>query len=148
VVGYHYGAGNHSELKNLLRKGLTIIGVLSVALTAIAITLSGPLCGIFVGYDAALFDMTKWAFILYSVSFLFCGFNIFGSSFFTALYNGLISALISFLRTMVFQTACVLILPIFWELDGVWVSIIVAELLALVLTVICLIKNKDRYHYA
>lgn len=148
VVGYHYGAGNHSELKNLLRKGLTIIGVLSVALTAIAITLSGLLCGIFVGYDAALFDMTKWAFILYSVSFLFCGFNIFGSSFFTALNNGLISALISFLRTMVFQTACVLILPIFWELDGVWVSIIVAELLALVLTVICLIKNKDRYHYA
>ena len=148
AVGYHYGAGNHSELKNLLRKGLSLIGAMSLILTAMAIALAGPLSGIFVSYDPDLYDMTKWAFILYSISFLFCGFNIFGSSFFTALNNGLISALISFLRTLVFQTACVLILPLFWGLDGVWVSIIVAELLALILTVGCLVKYRERYHYA
>lgn len=147
VVGYHYGAGDHSELKNLRRKGLTIIGVLSLSMTVVAITLAGPLCGIFVSYDAPLYDMTKVALILSSVSFLFSGFNIFGSSFFTALNNGLISAVISFLRTLVFQTACVLILPIFWGLDGVWVSIIVAELLAFLLTIGCLVKYRSRYHY-
>lgn len=115
---------------------------------ALAIVFADALSGIFVGYDQALFEMTKRGFIISAVAFLICGINIFGSGFFTALNNGLISAVISFLRTVVFQVATVMILPIFWELDGVWWSMVVSEILAFAVTVFCLIKYKNRYHYA
>lgn len=147
VIGYHYGADHREELRGLLRRSLTIVAVLAVVLTAVGEALAGVLSGIFVSYDAELFEMTKRAFMIYGISFLLCGFNIFGSSFFTALNNGLISAVISFLRAMVFQVAAVMLLPLVLELDGIWLAIVVAELAALGLTAYCLVKYRKRYHY-
>lgn len=148
LIGYNHGADNREELKNLFRKSLWIIGVTALIMTGLAIFLAKPLAAIFVSYDRALMDMTVRGFIIYSLSFLLCGFNIFGSSMFTALNNGLISAAISFMRTLVCQIAAVLILPVFWGLDGIWLSIVAAELVALILTVICFIVFRKRYHYA
>lgn len=148
VIGYHYGADNRWELKSLFRKSLAIISGMALVLTALAEILAGVLSGIFVSYDPVLYEMTRRAFMIYSVSFLFCGFSIYGSSHFTALNNGLISAAISFLRTLVFQTAAVLILPGIFGLDGIWAAIVVAELISLILTVFCFVKFRKRYHYA
>ena len=148
VIGYHYGAQNHVELKGLLRKSLVILTGMSLGLTALAEGLAAPLSHIFVGHDPALFDMTREAFIICSLTFLLCGFSIFGSSFFTALNNGLVSAAISFLRTLVCQVAAVLIMPVFFGLDGIWWSVVVAELISAVLTAICIIIFRKRYHYA
>ncbi len=148
LVGYHHGADNRQELKNLFRKSLIIIGLLSLTMTAVALALSGVLANIFVGYDPALFAMTRRAFAIYSLSFLASGFSIYGSSHFTALNNGLISAAISFLRALVFQSAAVLLLPLGWGLDGIWFSILVAEAISAALTVVCFAVFRRRYHYA
>ena len=148
VVGYHYGAANYDELKNLLKKSITIVGIFGFVLTFSAIVLSSPLSKIFVGYDAELFEMTKHGFRLYSLSFLVSGFNVFGSAFFTALNDGVISAAISFLRTLLFQVVVVLILPIILGLNGIWLAVTVAELLTVIITVIFFVKNKNKYHYA
>ena len=148
IVGFHHGAQNHGELKNVLKKCLVLLGVFGLVLTILAELVSRPLAGIFVGYDPALHDMTTRGFRIYILSFLLCGFNIYGSSFFTALNNGLISALISFLRTLVFQIGAVLLLPVFFELDGIWWSVAAAELGSLALTVFFLMKYRRRYHYA
>lgn len=147
VIGYHYGAGNHKELRGLLQRSLVIIGICSVAMLVAGEALAWPLSRIFVGYDQGLLHMTLRGFVIYSFSFLFAGIGIFGSSFFTALNNGLISAVISFLRTLVFQVAAVLILPLFWKLDGIWISMVVAELLATVVTVLFLVGKRKQYHY-
>lgn len=147
VISYHYGAGNHSELKSLQRKSLVIIGAFSVAMLFAAELLARPLALIFVGYDQALLNLTLRGFAIYSFSFLFAGMAIYGSSFFTALNNGLISALISFLRTLVFQIAAVLIFPLIWGIDGIWVSIVAAELMAAVVTALFLLGMRKRYHY-
>lgn len=147
LIGFHYGADNRQELKNLFRKSVVVLTVLSVAMAVSAIVLASPLARIFVGYDPELTDMTARGFTIYSLSFLLCGFNIFGSSMFTALNNGLISAVISFLRTLVCQTAAVMILPMVFDLDGIWAAIVAAELTALVLTVFCIVKFRNRYHY-
>lgn len=148
LIGYNHGADNTPELRNLFRKSLVILGGFAAAMTVAAILLARPLSAIFVGYDAALQEMTVRGFVIYSLSFLVCGFNIFGSSMFTALNNGLVSAVISFLRTLVCQIAAVLILPIFLGLDGIWFSILAAELAALMLTGFCFVKFRGRYHYA
>ena len=148
LIGFNHGADNRPELKSLFRKSLVILGGFAAVMTAAAMILARPLSAIFVGYDQALLEMTVRGFIIYALSFLLCGFNIFGSSLFTALNNGLISAVISFVRTLVCQIAAVLILPIFWGLDGIWFSILVAELAALLLTVFCFVKFRGRYHYA
>ena len=148
LIGYHHGADNRPELKNLFRKSLMIIGVMSVAMTLVATVLSGTLAGIFVGYDAQLYAMTKRAFGIYALSFMASGISIYGSSHFTALNNGLISAAISFLRALVFQTAAVLLLPLVWGLDGIWFSILVAEGISALLTVGCFVAFRRRYHYA
>ena len=147
VVGYHYGAGNHEELKGLLKKSLVLIGIFSVGMVVLAEGLARPLALIFVGYDPELLDMTLRGFLVYSFSFLFAGLAIYGSSFFTALGNGLVSALISFLRTLVFQVAAVLIFPLIWGLDGIWFSIVAAELVAALVTVAFLIGKRKKYHY-
>lgn len=148
LIGYNHGANNQPELKNLFRKSLTVITSSAVAMTAAAMVLAKPLSAVFVSYDRALMDMTVRGFMIYSLSFLLCGFNIFGSSMFTALNNGLISAVISFLRTLVCQIAAVMILPLFFGLDGIWASIVAAELAALALTAFCFVKYRKRYHYA
>lgn len=147
IIGFQYGAGNHKELKSLLKKSAWIIGILSVVLMGLAELLAPTLSHIFVGYDSGLLALTLRAFRIYSVMFLFCGFNVFGSSFFTALNNGLVSAIISFLRTLVFQIGCVLILPILLDIDGIWLSVVIAELLSLLVTVFCIFRYRNRYHY-
>lgn len=147
IFGYNHGADNRPELQNMFRKSLSIIGMFAVLMTAAALALARPLSGIFVGYDAALMEMTARGFTIYSLSFLVCGFNIFGSSLFTALNNGLISALISFLRTLVCQITAVMLLPLVWGLDGIWGSILAAEAVAVLLTAFCILKFKNRYHY-
>lgn len=147
VISYHYGAQNHAELKGLLRKSLTLIGVFSICMFAASRLLSRPLSALFVGYDAGLFAMTVHAFAVFSFSFLLAGFAIFGSAFFTALNDGPVSAAISFLRTCLFQTAAVFILPAFLGLDGVWISVIVAEALALTVTLLFLRGKQRLYGY-
>ena len=147
VIGYHYGAGNHGELKGLLRKSLILVGTFSVGMVVLGEVLARPLSMIFVGYDQGLLELTLRGFLVYSFSFLFAGLAIYGSSFFTALGNGLVSALISFLRTLVFQMAAVLLLPLIWGIDGIWVSIVAAELMAAVVTILFLVGMKGKYHY-
>lgn len=147
VVSFHFGAGNHSELQSLLKKSTRIVGSLSIILTVLALTLANPLAKMFVGYDAELLAITSHAFKLFSFSFLLAGFNIFASSFFTALNNGVISAAISFLRTLIFQTSSVLILPLILGVDGLWGANVAAEIFAFVISLAFLIANRKRYHY-
>jgi len=147
IVGFHYGAQNHEELKNLLRISVRLMVSGGVVLTALAFVLASPLAKLFVGYDEGLYALTCHAFRLFSFAFLFAGFNIFASSFFTALNNGLISAVISFLRTLVFQTSSVLLLPLLFDVDGIWYAISVAEICATILSLIFLFAKKNKYHY-
>lgn len=147
VVGYHYGAQNHEELKGLFRKSNVIVTGASILLAATAFLLAAPLAKLFVGNEPELLEMTVSAFRFYAISVLFSGFSIFGSAFFTALSNGIVSAAISFLRTLVFQIAAVLILPIFFKLDGVWYSLFVAEILAMMVTFIFYHTQRSKYHY-
>ncbi len=147
IIGYHYGAGNKKELKGILGKSVGIISVLSVCMLLLAIALTRPLTDIFVGYDEALHSLTVRGFTIFSFSFLFAGFAIFSSGFFTALSDGLTSALISFLRTLVFQIAAVMLLPLIWEVDGIWMSIIVAEAMAVAVSVIFMIIKRKKFGY-
>lgn len=147
IVGYHYGAGNHQELKNLRKKNLSLIAIFSLLMFIFGQTLAKPMSRGFVGYDAALFDMTVHAFVLFSFSFLMSGFSIYASSFFTALNDGVTSALIAFLRTFIFRCILVLILPLFWGLDGIWLSAVLAEALALLVSAGFFIRKRKKYHY-
>ena len=147
VVSFHFGAQNHDELKNLLRKSVLLMSSGGVLLTVAARLLAALLAHLFVGYDAVLFDLTTHAFRLFSWSFLLAGFNIFTSGFFTALNNGAISAAISFLRTLVFQTASVLILPLLLGVDGIWWAITVAEIFAFLISLLFLFLKRNKYHY-
>ena len=147
IVSYHFGAQNHAELQNLFRKSMRLTGACGLAMLGLGAALAGPLSAIFVSYDRALLDMTVRGMTIYCVSFLFTGFNIFGSAFFTALNNGAVSAAISFLRTLLFQTAAVLLLPELLELDGVWAAIIVAEAAAAAVTAAFLARMRGRYRY-
>lgn len=147
IVAFNYGARNTEELQNVLKKSLRLLLGTGITLTAAAILLSGILSGIFVGYDAELYEMTVRGFRLYAVSYLLCGFNIYGSSFFTALNNGVVSALISFLRTVVFEVAAILLLPLVLGLDGIWCAITVAELASLIITAIFFFALRKRYQY-
>lgn len=147
VVGFHFGAENYDELKNLLKRSLVITGIFAVFMFLFSELLATPLSSLFVSYDKSLLVLTQRGFKIYSFSFLFMGFAIFFSGFFTALNDGLTSALISFLRTLVFQIAAVLILPIFWEIDGIWFSIVAAELMAVVTGTAFLLLKAKKYRY-
>lgn len=147
VVGFHYGAQNRGELKSLLKKGTFLLAICSLAMFAAGELFSAPLSRMFVGYDEELLDITTRAFTLFSFSFLFSGFSIFGSSFFTALNDGATSALISFLRTLVFQVSAVLLFPLIWELDGIWFSLVAAELLSVITTGLFLLGKRKKYGY-
>lgn len=148
IIGYHYGAENNDELKSLLKKSLMIIATISLALTVFAELLSSPLAKIFVSYDENLFAITRDGYRLYTLSYLICGFNIWGSAFFTALNNGFMSATISFLRILVFQIVCLLLLPAIFDVNGIWISIVVAEFFAVSVTATLIIKNRKKYQYA
>lgn len=149
AVSYNYGADNRYELKNIFKKSVTLILGTSVVLTAASFFLAYPLSAIFVSYDKGLLEMTVRGFRIFAFSYLFCGMNIFGSSFFTALNNGIVSAIISFMRTLVFQCVGVLVLPMLFSsgIDGIWASIIVAEALSLALTLVMLSMKKKKYGY-
>ena len=149
IISYHYGAGNHGELKNLYKKSLQLVGSWGILLFILAQLLATPLAKLFVGYDSTLLAMTQTGFRIYSLVYIINGFNIFGSSFFTALSNGVVSAVISFLRTLVFQIGAVFILPIvFGGINGIWSSVTVAELLTLCITITFFVRQRRKYHYA
>ena len=148
ITGYHYGAGNHGELKNLFKKSLTLVTLWGMGLALAAQLLASPLANVFVGYDRELFAKTSHGFRLYGLSFLICGFNIYASSFFTALSDGTVSAAISFLRTLVFQLAVVLLLPMLLGIDGVWLAVTAAEGMTLLVTMTFFVRKRERYHYA
>ena len=147
LIGYHYGAGNHGELKNLFRKSMVLTSIVAAVMTVLSELLAAPLSRVFVGYDPALCEITARGMAVFSLSFLISGYNVFGSAFFTGLNNGKISALISFMRTMVFQIAAIFVLPVILGLDGIWASVLVAEGLTLVITGAFMITKRKRYHY-
>lgn len=147
VISYHFGAQNHSELKSLLRKSMVILLVTSVGMFVFAEAAARPLAMIFASYDAALLDITVHGFHIYSISFLFVGFTIFGSSFFTALNNGLVSAIISFVRTLIFEVAFVLLMPVLWGIDGIWWAVVIARGLSIVVTFMFILANQKKYQY-
>ena len=148
IIGYHYGAKNIDELKSLLKKSLRLILVTSVVMTGLAEISSKLLASIFVSYDVELLEMTTRAIRLFSLAYIISGFNIFASSFFTALNNGVVSGVISFFRTLVFGIAMILLLPLIIGIDGLWLAVVFAEILALIVSFIFLKVNKKKYHYA
>lgn len=148
LIGYNYGAQNTDELKNIFKKSTVIMIILGVLMTALALALSRPIALLFVGYDAELCDMTEYAFHICSFIFIFAGFSIFCSSLFTALGNGLISALISFLRTIVFQIIAVLVLPIFFGITGLWLATVVSDVLATLASVAFVLIYRKKYKFA
>ena len=147
IVSYHYGAGNHPELKNVFRKSMTVILCTSVAMVILSELLSRPLSSAFVGYNAELLEMTVHGFRLFALCYLFCGINIYASSFFTALCNGALSALISFLRSLLLRGGMVLLMPILFDLDGIWTAVIAAEGLGAVVSLGLLYAKRRQYQY-
>ena len=147
IISYHNGAGNHEELKGILKKSLLLLCLGGVAMLGVAELLARPLAMIFVSYSESLTEMTVHGFRIFACSFVFMGFAIFGSGFFTALNDGLTSALISFLRSLVFQIGAVLLLPVVWEIDGVWISVVIADLMAMTLSFIFMAIKRKKYHY-
>lgn len=147
VMGYHYGAQNYREMKNLLKKSMVILASAAVVLTAVAVLLARPICAIFVSYDAALLDMTTRAFIICAIPFLFMWFNMYTSSFFTALNDGAVSAAISFMRSLVLPVICIILMPMIWELDGVWFSLVGSELLGVGVSIGFMVGKRKKYHY-
>lgn len=147
VISYHYGAKNKDELKSLLSKSVKLLGITAVVMTVLSEIFARPLASIFVGYDKELLKLTVNALRLYSLSYIISWFNIFASSFFTALNDGVISALISFLRTLVLQVLAILILPRFWGINGIWLATVFAEILSIVISMICFISNRKKYEY-
>ena len=147
VVGYHYGAGHHDEMHNLLTKSLKIMAVFGVCMLALSYVLARPLALLYVGYDETLCEITENGFHIFSFSFLLSGVNIFLSSFFTALNNGAVSAAISFLRTLVFELASVMILPLIFGVNGIWCAVAVAEVCAVTVSLFFLKKYQAKYGY-
>ncbi len=146
LIAFNFGAKNNEELRNLFKKSLTIMAFSGLLMTGLSETLASPIIMLF-GFDGELFEMTLRGFRIYSVAFMITGFSVFGSSLFTALNNGLVSAVISFLRTLVFQIAAVMVCPIFMGLDGVWSATCFAEILALAVTVTCIFVCRKKYYY-
>lgn len=147
IISYHYGAENHAEIKNLFRKSLIILSVIGVFIFIASLIFAKPLVMIFASNNQELLNMTVHAFRIYSISYLYMGINAWCSGFFTALNNGLISAVLSFLRTLVFQLLVIQTLPMIIGIDGIWFAIVIAEGLALIVSIITLYLNKNKYHY-
>lgn len=147
IVSYHYGADNRPELRNVFRTSVGVIAVTSVIMVLASETLSYPLASAFVGYNPELLEMTVHGFRLFALSYLFCGINIYASAFFTALCNGVVSALISFARSLVFRGGMVLLLPLIWDLDGIWWAVVFAEGLGVLVSLGFLVTRRKQYHY-
>lgn len=147
IMGYHFGAQNHKEMKNILKRSLVLLAASGILLTTLALLFARPLSAIFVGYDAALLDMTVRAFTICCFPFLFMWFNIYTSAFFTALNDGAVSAAISFMRALVLPVLCIIILPMVWQLDGVWYSLVGSEVLGVFVSFYFLLGKRKKYHY-
>lgn len=147
IVGYNYGAKNDKELQNVFRKSLAVLFGASAIITVASVFLAGPIANIYVGYDKELFELTVMAFRLFATSYLIVGYNIYASAFFTALNNGLVSAVISFVRTLLFQIVCVFALPLIFGKSAIWFSITVAEACALVMSAVFIFIQNKKYHY-
>lgn len=147
IMGYHYGAKHHGEMKSILKKSLTMLSSVAVVLTAVAMLLADVIAKIFVGYDAELCAMTARAFRICAIPFLVMWFNMYASSFFTALNNGVVSAVISFVRALLLPVACIILLPMLWELDGVWMSLVMSEVLSVIVSVSLMVYYRKSYHY-
>jgi Na+-driven multidrug efflux pump len=148
IVGYNYGANNRVELSNIFRKSVILVGIGGALMLVVAMLSAVPLSMLFVGYDKALYELTLRGFIIFSLHYIFAGFNIFSSAFFTALNNGVISAVISFLRTLVFQCITVLLLPLIMGVDGIWFSVVIAEALTFAVTLFFIVIKRKKYGYA
>ncbi len=147
IMSYHYGAGNHGEMRSLLRKSLSLMAGTGVVMMLSAQASASVLSGIFVGYDAELLEITAHAFVIFACSYLLSGVNIYASSFFTALNNGGVSAAISFMRTLIFQTGAVLLLPFLLGIDGIWWAVTVSEVMACLISAAFLAAKRKKYHY-
>lgn len=147
VIGYHYGARNHDELKSLLKKSIVVVGLFSTSIFTLSELLAYPIAKLYVGYDEELMKITTHGFFVYSFAFLFMGMAVFASSFFTALNNGTVSAMVAFLRTLVFETTAIIMLPIIFGVDGIWGSVVLAELMAAVVGIGFIHKMRTRYCY-
>lgn len=147
IMGYHYGAQNHREMKNILKKSLLLLGGSAVVLTGLAVILAGPIATLFVGYDQALCELTARAFRICAVPFLVMWFNVYASSFFTALNDGMVSAAISFVRALILPVICIIALPLLWQLDGVWMSLVASETLSVAVSLFFMLTKRKKYHY-
>lgn len=147
VIAYHYGAGNKDELKSLFKKSVVMLGITGIVMSGLAQALAVPLAALFVGYDPELFDLTVYAFRIFSFAFVFMGIDIYASGFFTALNNGLVSAILSFVRTLALQMAFAFVLPLMFGVDGIWWSITVAECGAFILSVVFFLAERKKYGY-
>jgi Na+-driven multidrug efflux pump len=147
IISFHYGAGNEGELRSLFRKSVTVIGAASVSMVVLAQVLGRPLAMAFVGYNPELLEMTVRGFRIFALSYLFCGMGVYGSGFFTALCNGAVSALISFLRLFLFRGGMVILLPLFLKLDGIWLAVVVADALGALIAVLLIWMYRKRYGY-
>lgn len=147
IMGYHYGAQNHREMKNILKKSLLLLDGSAVVLTGLAVILAGPIATLFVGYDQALCELTARAFRICAVPFLVMWFNVYASSFFTALNDGMVSAAISFVRALILPVICIIALPLLWQLDGVWMSLVASETLSVVVSLFFMLTKRKKYHY-
>ena len=147
IVSFHFGADSQEELKNVFRKSMTVIALASLAMVFLSELLALPLTAAFVGYSPELLEMTVYGFRIFALSYLFAGFGIYGSAFFTALCNGPVSALISFLRTFLFRGGMVLLLPLFLDVDGIWLAVVVADGLGAAVALWLMWRYRKRYHY-
>ena len=147
IMGYHYGAQNHKEMKNVLKRSMILLSTSAVVLTALAILLARPLASIFVGYDAELLDLTTRAFQICAIPFLVMWFNMYTSGFFTALNDGAVSAAISFMRALVLPVICIIVMPLIWGLDGVWYSLVASEILGVIVSLAFMLGKRKKYHY-
>ncbi len=147
IMGYHYGAGNREEMKSLLKKSLLMLGITGLVLTALAVVFARPISAIFVGYDKGLLEMTTRAVAVCAIPYLVMWFNLYTSSLFTALNDGLVSAVISFMRTLLLPVACILLMPMVWKLDGIWYSLVASEVLSLAVSLTLLFRGRKKYGY-
>ncbi len=147
IIGFNYGAENKSELQNIFRKSVTILGITNITMFVMAEVLTVPMAKIFVGYNQTLNELTIRGMRIYSVAFLVMGFNVFASAFFTALSNGKISAIISVTRTLILQLIMIYIMPMILGVDGLWAVVIAVEGISLIVTVYYILKNRKNYGY-
>lgn len=147
IIGYNYGAQNTDELKNVFKKSMLFYVIAAVVMTVLSEALATPLAYIFVGHDKKLLELSAHALRLFSFSFLISGFNIYASALFTALNNGVLSAVISISRTLVLQIGAVFIMPLIFDIDGIWSATIAAELLTFAVSAIIVLAQRKKYMY-